>query len=277
MRMSATDEARPRGRVLWYSACMELLHDTLLPAFIDAVGDTLDNALAQLSGKSPADITYTTEAGAVFSSNIEGNPMDLNSFMNTKAHADAQKPREYEEIIDLADAYHFAQTHALTEEHLLTTHGILAELIVSPGNRGTYRQDRVGVFSSAGLAYMAIEHEYVAREMKRLFSDIATLEHATLSSAETVYYASYIHLVFAHIHPFMDGNGRVARLLEKWFLAHTLGQSAWAIESERYYKEHRAEYYATINLGPNYYESEYAKALPFLRMLPMAVRESCTK
>ena len=34
---------------------------------------------------SKIDLEYLTEASAVYSSNIEGNPMDLNSFMNAKA------------------------------------------------------------------------------------------------------------------------------------------------------------------------------------------------
>ncbi|WP_220392957.1 Fic family protein [Chitinophaga lutea] len=33
-----------------------------------------------------------------------------------------------------------------------------------------------------------------------------------------------IHLVFVKIHPRADGNGRSARLLEKWFLAVKLGK-----------------------------------------------------
>ncbi|MBN1116921.1 MAG: Fic family protein [Bacteroidales bacterium] len=36
------------------------------------------------------------------------------------------------------------------------------------------------------------------------------------------YFASLIHLRFAHIHLFRDDNGRAARLIEKWFVAEIL-------------------------------------------------------
>ncbi|WP_394370742.1 Fic family protein [Pedobacter endophyticus] len=77
-----------------------------------------------------------------------------------------------------------------------------------------------------------------------------------------------IHLRFAHIHPFRDGNGRAARLLEKWFLAQKLGIELWKIPSEKYYKEHQPEYYKNINLGVNFYELNYDNCLPIITMLP---------
>ncbi len=77
-----------------------------------------------------------------------------------------------------------------------------------------------------------------------------------------------IHLKLAHIHPFRDGNGRAARLIEKWFIAEKLGNDFWKILSEKYYKEHQPEYYNNINLGVNYYELNYDKCIPFLLMLP---------
>jgi Fic family protein len=84
--------------------------------------------------------------------------------------------------------------------------------------------------------------------MRELFADIIILLGENLSTEEVFYYASLIHLILVHIHPFSDGNGRSARLLEKWFLVSKLGKEYWKISSEQYYKEHRNEYYQNINL-----------------------------
>ena len=49
---------------------------------------------------------YLTKSSAVFSFNIEGNSIDLNSFMNYKSNHDKFKAeKEIEEIEDLIDAY----------------------------------------------------------------------------------------------------------------------------------------------------------------------------
>ena len=78
-----------------------------------------------------------------------------------------------------------------------------------------------------------------------------------------------VHLVFVKIHPWNDGNGRSARLLEKWFLAHFLGEKTWFIQSEKHYYQHHNTYYQNIRLlGLEYTELDYAQALPFLQMLP---------
>ncbi len=225
-------------------------------------------ALAVLMPRENGGLEYLLEASAVYSSNIEGNPMDLNSFMNTKSAA-GPKPKEFQEIDDLKAAYDFARSHELTEENLLEVHKILSQKIVSAGNRGAYRTDKVSVFSAQGLVYMAVEHEHVTAETQKMFEDIDSLQQ--ISALEAFYFASLTHLRFAEIHPFTDGNGRVARLLEKWLLAKFLGEKAWLVESERYYKEHLSDYYKNINLGVNYYELDYARCIPFLLMLPTSL------
>lgn len=216
---------------------------------------------------------YLTKSSAVYSSNIEGNSIDLNSFMNYELSKDKFKPgKEIEEIENLIEAYEFAQKNNISEKKLLACHKIFSETLLIKSKRGKYRIEQVGVFGKSGLAYMAIEPEFVEQEMKIFFRDIEELISANLNEIEVFYFASLIHLRFAHIHPFRDGNGRAARLLEKWFIAEKLGRNFWKISSEEYYKANQARYYESINLGVNYYELNYDNCLGFLEMLPNCLR-----
>lgn len=219
-----------------------------------------------------SDLGYKTQASAVYSSNIEGNSIDLNSFMNYKLSSEKLKGiKEVQEIENLILAYEFAQLNLLTERNFLECHKIFSKTLVISSQRGKYRNDQVGVFSARGLVYLALEPQFVKAAMGEFFNDIITLLMQEISVSESFYFASLIHLKFAHIHPFRDGNGRAARLLEKWFLAMKLGPDFWKLSSEKYYKEHQSDYYANINLGVNYYELNYEKCVPFLLMLPKSL------
>jgi Fic family protein len=216
---------------------------------------------------------YLTKASAVYSSNIEGNSIDLNSFMNYELNKDKFKAgKEIREIENLIESYSFAQNNNLTEQNLLHCHFIFSETLLIKSKRGAYRTEKVGVFSEKGISYLAIEPEFVDQEMKIFFFGISELLKSSLSEEEVFYFASLIHLIFAHIHPFRDGNGRAARLMEKWFVAQSLGNKFWKIPSEEYYKTHQQRYYDTINLGVNYYELNYDNCLGFLEMLPNCLR-----
>jgi len=220
------------------------------------------------------DLGYRIKASAVFSSNIEGNTVDLNSFMNASINKEQFKPqKEIQEIEDLIYAYEFARDNKLTEENLLKAHRILSQTILIKDKRGIYRNGRMGVFDSTGLVYLAIEPQFVEEKIKELFTDIKKLLETKLSIVELFYHASLLHLKFVHIHPFWDGNGRSARLLEKWFLSKQINSRAWKIQSEKYYRDHLEEYYDAINLGVNYYELNYENCIPFLVQLPQSLKE----
>ena len=100
------------------------------------------------------------------------------------------------------------------------------------------------------------------------------LLNADLNLFETFYFASILHLVFAKIHPFNDGNGRSSRLIEKWFLAEKLGERAWLVASEKNYYDFHQIYYRNLRiLGLEYEKLDYEKALPFLVMLPNSLKK----
>ncbi|MCD6013220.1 MAG: fic family protein [Flavipsychrobacter sp.] len=230
----------------------------------------VSNNLKSRSNYSIEDFDYYIIASSVFSSNIEGNSLDLNSFMNNRGKKTTGKKKEFKEIEDLAKAYGFAAEKELTVSNFLAAHKILSETLLIAKERGKYRKNPVGVFdnSTGRPVYLAVEPENIKEEVRKLFGDISILLDQKLSYKETFYYASMIHLWIAFIHPFADGNGRIARLLEKWFLVKKLGAAVWSIYSEKYYWDNRAAYYKNISLGYNYYTLKWERCIPFLLMLP---------
>lgn len=253
---------------------MKITDRKYLNSYIEKIGKEIPSLISNYDfSENRGGFEYLTKASAVFSSNIEGNSIDLNSYMNYELNKDKFKAgKEIEEIENLIKAYKFAQNNELNETNLLNCHKILSETLLIKSKRGKYRIEQVGVFGKSGLAYMAVEPEFVEKEMKGFFEDIKELISANLDEIEVFYFASLIHLIFVHIHPFRDGNGRAARLLEKWFITEKLGKDFWKIPSEEYYKINQPEYYKTIDLGVNFYTLNYDKCLGFLEMLPPCLR-----
>ncbi len=117
------------------------------------------------------------------------------------------------------------------------------------------------------IDYIAAEPSILHIELTKLFDDIETLLAADLSNAEILYFASYIHLTFVKIHPFQYGNGKSAKLLEKWFLIKKLGEKATAIQLEKHYYLNLQEYYRNLKrLGVDYDFLDYDKEFEFLMM-----------
>ncbi len=253
---------------------MRITETTYLAHYKKLIQPELDRWFSEYEFLARAlDLGYRNKAAAVYSSNIEGNSVDFNSYMNSVMSKQAFKPeKEIAAIDDLVKAYEFAQANPLTEQNLLKAHKILGNTILIKDKRGKYRTDRMGVFDNNGLVYLAIEDQFVAEKMKELFSDIKALITNELNLTAAFYHAALLHLKFVHIHPFWDGNGRAARLLEKWFLSEVINGRAWKIQSEKYYKENLADYYNHINLGVNYYELDYNECMPFLLMLPKSLK-----
>ena len=125
------------------------------------------------------------------------------------------------------------------------------------------------------IEYVATSPDQVNTELEKLFQDIETLQTKELNSYEVFYYASFIHLVFVKIHPFQDGNGRTARLLEKWFLLEKLGDKATAVQLEKNYFLNVSDYYRTIKkLGIEYEVLDFRKSLDFLLMTVQSLDEN---
>lgn len=237
------------------------------------------NNLRKKSNFSLDDFDYYLISSSLYSSKIEGNSLDVNSFFRNREKKQTGKKKEVEEIETLMKAYRFASENKLNKSNFLQSHLILSKTLLPAKERGVLRKDQVGIRDSKTMkpVYMAVEPQFVKQEVGKLFDDITELTGRSLSHREVFYFASMIHAWLAKIHPFGDGNGRSARLLEKWFLATKLGMSAWSIDSEKYYWDNRPRYYENIALGYNYYVLHWNRCLPFLLMLPEALKQSMTE
>lgn len=120
---------------------------------------------------------------------------------------------------------------------------------------------------------MACEPFKLKSELDSFFEKIGLLLENEITDIEAFFYAAQIHLSFVKIHPMQDGNGRTARLLEKWFLIEKLGRDAVSVELEKNYYLNRKAYYENLRrLGLDYDSSDWSKALPFLKMSIMSLR-----
>ena len=219
--------------------------------------------------------SFYTSVSAVFSSKIEGENIDLDSFIKYKRFGTKYLPDYTRKIDDLYEAYLFAQLTKLSAKTLKQAHSQLTKHILQKSQRGKIRTGNMFVLTKDGkIEYVAVAPDKVKSKMKKFYADIEILLNAEMSFEEVLFFASMLHLVFVKIHPFEDGNGRTARLLEKWFIAQKLGDKAWFIQSERnYYEQHQIYYNNIRRLGLDYEELKYSEALPFLQMLPKCLNQ----
>ncbi len=254
---------------------LKIIENKLLPQYLLNLPSGLSEAFSELKDAelSTLNFSFYTSVASVFSSKIEGEAIELDSYIKHKRDGITFQPDYTRKIDDLYEAYSFAQQNELKEKNIATAHKLLSRNIVAEQHQGQFRTQNMYVATDEGkIEYVAVSPFEVKEEMKKLFSDINTLLLAELTIQESFFYASMIHLVFVKIHPWIDGNGRSARLIEKWFLAQKLGEKAWYVESEKnYYKQHQTYYNNLRMLGLEYQILDYSKAMPFLLMLPNSV------
>lgn len=252
-----------------------ILSNDLLSEYLEKVPKGLNHAFEALKDAeiSTDSFSFFTSVSSVYSSKIEGEAIELDSYVKHKKFGIEFSPDYTRKIDDLYDAYTFAKVKELNKETITQAHSLLSKNILTKNRQGTYRTQNMYVSTPDGrIEYVAASPFELEAEMEKFYTDLTLLLKTEMSIEEAFFYASMIHLVFVKIHPWNDGNGRSARLIEKWFLAEKLGDKAWFIQSEKMYYDQHQTYYSNIRLlGLEYSTLDYTKALPFLLMLPSSV------
>lgn len=211
---------------------------------------------------------FYKSVSSVYSSKIEGENIDFDSYFKHKFLNVKFRPDYTRKADDLYAAYDFIDNHELNLKNVQKAHSILSSKLLPKSQQGRIRTNPMFVINSDDkIEYVAAGPEIAKREMDELFEDIDLLIKKDLNPFEVFYYAALIHLVFVKIHPFQDGNGRTARLMEKWFLIEKIGQIATFVQLEKNYYNKIKNYYSNIKkLGLEYQDLDYSKSLDFLLM-----------
>ena len=222
----------------------------------------------------PHSFTFYTSVSVMSSSKIEGEQMEVDSYVKHKMLNVEYLPELTQKPNDLFNAYLFARNNVLSESNFGNSHKLISKHLLPLNRRGVLRNTEMLVMEhkTGRIQYEAAPKNSLKKEYTKFWKEVATLLKQELTIEQVFYYAYFIHLVFVNIHPFDDGNGRAARLLEKWFLAEKLGERSWYLQTEKYYYKNVNEYYKNLSrLGLFYETLDYEKSLPFLLMTPKSL------
>lgn len=222
------------------------------------VREALDRALLALGRLDGAASTlpdihlllYTFQRKeAVLSSQIEGTQSTLDDLL---AHELGEVPGV--PLADVAEVsrYVAAMTHGLQRlrDGFPLSNRLLREMhaILLESGRGAEKtpgefrksQNWIGGTRPGTAAFVPPPPQEVERCMSNLerflHSDVSTLVKAALA-----------HVQFETIHPFLDGNGRIGRLLITLVLCHDGVLREPLLYSSLYFKQRRQQYYAELN------------------------------
>ncbi len=199
---------------------------------------------------------YTTH----YSTMIEGNrlePEQIEQVLKHEGHfpgrnRDEDEVKGYYVALEQVERW-AAKGISISESHIQTLHALVMSAGRAKAKATPYRdgQNVIRDNRTKTIVYMPPEAKDVPLLMKALVSWIS--ENNSIIPAPIL--AGIAHYQFATIHPYYDGNGRVARLLTT-LLLHLGGYGLKGLYSlEEYYARDLGAYYEAISIGPshNYY------------------------
>ncbi len=194
---------------------------------------------------------------AVLSSQIEGTPATLMDLLNYEAQEDGRRGApppnaDVEEVCNYLDALTFAREQLADPSGLPISMRLLNEThrLLLRGGRGANKgpgevrrsQNWIGGSRPGNAAYVPPP----PNALPEVLSAFERYIHAD-DELPPVVRAGLLHVQFETIHPYLDGNGRIGRLLvtllfEDWGLL-----TSPLLYLSLFFKRHRQEYYRRLN------------------------------
>ncbi len=182
----------------------------------------------------------STLRSSLFSARIEGNTLILDE-LNQLSSKD-QKKIEVSNILNALNWVYDKKRNRIANTDILTLHKIAMKNLADYENLGKFRKNMEAIFNSAGIAI------YMPPPPRLIGSLITKLVKYANSPKEKLVpiRALLFHYSFEKIHPFLDGSGRVGRLMMQNILNVNGYGMKGILPLEEYLDNHRSEYYRML-------------------------------
>jgi Fic family protein len=174
---------------------------------------------------------------------IEGNPLTLKEvkIISNGGDVPTRSQKQQQEILNYLEALRFVVKHAKklpTQSDLLKLHSILAKgYTLDLGPFGEFRDEPIAVGKHLPPK---------AHEVPSLIAAMLAWLNKEGKQLPPIIVSAIIHYVFEYIHPFMDGNGRVGRVLAAWILYQRTFDRYHIFSVDEVYLQNRDRYYKEL-------------------------------
>lgn len=192
---------------------------------------------------------------AVLSSRIEGTQASLSDLFYFEASSKEEQKKESQKS-DVLEVFNYVQAlnygiqklrilplcvRLMNEMHSILMKGVRGEHLTP----GEFRRSQNWIGPAGCTLSDAMFVPPPVREMKQTMSDLEKFLHVR-EGMQGLIQCALVHYQFEAVHPYLDGNGRIGRLLITLFLCERQFLAYPMLYLSAFFEKHRTEYYERL-------------------------------